>query len=92
MKRHLEYEVLEEGLLVDFENDSSARYQVVLQPQEAQTGDGVIITLNRNGCLALARLFAQLSDKGGHVHIGYTDDEPQGPGVRIVVDDGAMGA
>jgi hypothetical protein len=36
-------------------------------------------------CLAFARLFAQLAEYHGHVHLGYDQDEPQGPGFRIEV-------
>ena len=88
MKRSLEYEVSDTGgLLVDFDNDPSAKYEVALRPHDAELGDGVVITLNRKACLSLARLFAQLADHQGHVHIGYTEEESGGPGVRIVVDE-----
>jgi hypothetical protein len=88
MKRSLEYEVSDTGgLVVEFDDDPSAKYEVAIRPDDADVGDGVVITLNRRACLSLARLFAQLAEHQGHVHIGYTEDVAGGPGVRIVVDE-----
>lgn len=88
MKRILEFELGPPGsILVDMDNDPDARFEVSIHTEDADDGDGIVLVANRPACLAFARLFAQLAEQGGHVHLGYSDEEPQGPGVRIVVDD-----
>jgi hypothetical protein len=87
--RQLTYELPDDGrsLIVDFDDCDDARYEVALRPDEHDTGDGIVLSANRQACLAFARLFAQLAERGGHVHLGYSDEEPPGPGLRIVVND-----
>lgn len=75
------------SITVDFDNDAAARYEINVRPDDAATGDGVVLVVSPRACTSFARLFAQLGEgKASHVHLGYTEDEPQGPGFRIAVD------
>jgi len=75
------------SLRVDFDSDPAARYEILLRPADAATGDGVVLVASPRACSSFARLFAQLAEaKATHVHLGYTEEEPQGPGFRITVD------
>jgi hypothetical protein len=86
MERTLKYERPDDGgLFIDFDNVPNARYELTLHPENADAGDGIVLTATPEACLAFARLFAQLAEYEGHVHLGYTHEEPQGPGIRIVV-------
>ena len=87
MKKNLTYDLPDDGhsFLIDFDNNSEARYEATIREADAKTGDGLVVSATREACLAFARTFAQLSERGGHVHLGYSDEEPQGPGIRIVV-------
>jgi hypothetical protein len=78
--------------------DSVGRYELVLSPLTAELGDGVILAANRDGFRALAEILVQLADSAAehvHIHLGYNEQEPAGPGFRLVltptgrVDDGA---
>ena len=88
MKHSLEYDVLENGALrVGFDNPTGGSYRIDLLPDQAESGDGVVLYLDPAACLSFAKLFAQLAKQGGHVHVGYDETEPQGPGMRITVTD-----
>jgi hypothetical protein len=70
------------------QKNSKARYEIDVKVNDIETGDGVILALNREACLALSKVFDQLAlgaDEGFHLHLGYTEEEPQGPGWRILV-------
>lgn len=86
MQKQLTYVLADDGrsIVVDFDNNRDARYAVEIVPD---ADDEVVITANRDACRAFARLFAQLADRGGHVHLGLSHVEPQGPGLRITVSD-----
>ena len=51
------------------------------------TGDGIVLAANREGLLALAEAFRRLAETepDKHLHLGYDEQEPQGPGFRIVL-------
>jgi len=72
-----------------FDNNSGERYLVSVEVDQIESGDGVVITLNKRACESFAAIFQALSiaDDGTHIHIGYDETEPQGPGVRIVRQD-----
>lgn len=75
------------SIAVDFDNDAAARYEILVHPDDAATGDGVILIASPRACTSFARLFSQLAEgKASHVHLGYTEEEPQGPGFRIAVE------
>ena len=72
--------------------DSKAKYEIDLYPDEAEAGDGIVLVANREGLLALADVFQQLAASthpSNHLHLGYTEEQPQGPGFRIVLDPSA---
>ncbi|MDQ3039645.1 MAG: hypothetical protein M3R16_07605 [Pseudomonadota bacterium] len=67
---------------------SKARYAVDLYPEHAETGDGIVLAANREGLLALAETLRQLAESpepDNHLHLGYSEQVPQGPGFRIVL-------
>ena len=67
---------------------SNAKYEIDLRPDQADTGDGIILAANREGLLALAETFRRLADSAeadNHLHLGYTEEVPQGPGFRITL-------
>ena len=74
-------------MLIPFDQkDSKAKYEFVIDSAEAETGDGIILNANREALLAFAELFRDLASHDGevHIHLGYTEEDPQGPGFRIV--------
>jgi hypothetical protein len=66
-----------------------ARYEITVSEKDLDAGDGILLACNREGLLALASVFQQLADPstpdGSHVHLGYNEMEPQGPGWRITL-------
>lgn len=72
-----------------FDENSGETYSLQINANEIDAGDGVILTLNRKACESFAMLFSQLAlaSEGEHVHLGYDETEPQGPGIRIVLCD-----
>lgn len=83
----------DDSIAVPFDNPehSGAQFVIRLDPDAASEGDGIILAANPAGYRALAVLFAQLSaggyPDGYHVHLGYSHEEPPGPGWRLVVRD-----
>ncbi len=77
------------NLVIPFDNpDSCARYEIDVHVEDIDSGDGVVLAVNREACLALAQLFQQLGNQEEdniHVHLGYTEEVPQGPGWRVVL-------
>ena len=75
-------------LIIPFDQpDSMAKYQIEINVDQIETGDGVVLVGNQAAFLALSQVFAQLAldySEGSHLHLGYTEEEPQGPGWRIV--------
>lgn len=47
MKRQLTYDIADDGrsLLIDFDNNAAARYQVQMRPDEAESGDGIVLAV-----------------------------------------------
>lgn len=64
-----------------------AKYEIDFCPEHAAAGDGIILAANKEGLLALAETLRQLAetDPDNHLHLGYNEQEPQGPGFRIVL-------
>jgi hypothetical protein len=76
------------SLTVPFDQPNfTGRYEFVLDPSRAENGDGVLLYADQEALLAFATLFQQLAAPHAptHVHLGYTEQEPQGPGVRIIL-------
>ena len=77
------------NLTIPFDQpDSQACYEIDINPQAIENGDGVVLAVNREACLALSCIFQQLAtmqEESFHLHLGYTEQNPQGPGWRIVV-------
>ena len=68
--------------------NSNAKYEVDLRPDQAESGDGIILAANREGLLALAETFRQLAESSEsvtHLHLGYSEEVPQGPGFRVTL-------
>ena len=74
-------------MYIPFDNNTGEKYEIRICQDDIATGDGVVLVLNKKACLAFSELFATLASESnnGHVHLGYDQDEPQGPGVRIEV-------
>lgn len=76
------------SLIIPFDQPNFAgKYEFVLDSANADLGDGLVLYADRESLLAFAALFQQLASQSEptHVHIGYTEQEPQGPGVRIAL-------
>lgn len=74
---------------IPFDNSSGEKYAFEIFEELADEGDGIVLTLNKKACLGFSKLFAELAEQNNetHIHIGYDEDEPQGPGVRIILKD-----
>ena len=74
---------------VPFDVNSGEKYTLDILVENIETGDGVVLTLNKKACEAFAHLFTQLAqfERGTHIHLGYDESVPQGPGFRIVLND-----
>ena len=67
--------------------NSLAKYEIDFFSEHAASGDGIVLAANRQGLLALAETLHQLAkaEPESHLHLGYNEQEPQGPGFRIVL-------
>jgi hypothetical protein len=74
---------------IPFDNNSGEKYVLNVVPGDIESGDGVVLTVNKKACEAFAQLFSQLAKEpdGAHIHLGYDESEPQGPGFRLVRND-----
>lgn len=74
---------------IPFDNNSGEKYVLNVVPSDIETGDGVVLIVNKKACEAFAQLFSQLAKEpdGVHIHLGYDESEPQGPGFRLVRND-----
>jgi len=75
---------------VPFDNNQGEKYKVEIHEKDSEEGDGVVLKLNKKACLAFSQIFEQLAKSGAsdtHIHIGYDEEEPQGPGFRIELED-----
>ncbi|WP_139339051.1 hypothetical protein [Marinobacter lutaoensis] len=74
---------------IPFDNNSGEKYVIDVVTSDIETGDGVVLTLNKKACEAFAKIFSELAkgSDGTHVHLGYDESEPQGPGLRLVLSD-----
>ena len=76
------------SICVPFDNEPDAKYEIEVFPDDIDLGDGVVLALNRQACIAFAKLFVQLSEQSEmHLHLGWDNEAPQGPGIRIVRND-----
>ncbi len=73
---------------IPFDNNTGEKYSLDIVTEDVDTGDGAVLTLNKKACESFAKLFNDLaqSENGTHIHLGYDEEEPQGPGIRIVLD------
>jgi hypothetical protein len=78
-------------LFIPFDQDASdAKYQIAIRPNDWEAGDSVILAVNREACKSFSDIFNQLASckvDNFHLHIGCTEEEPQGPGWRIIVNE-----
>tara|TARA_R100001377_G_C3180579_1_gene106487 strand:- start:1029 stop:1265 length:237 start_codon:yes stop_codon:yes gene_type:complete len=74
---------------IPFDDNSGEKYSLEININDIDAGDGVVLKLNRRACEAFSVIFSQLalSNEGEHIHLGYDESEPQGPGIRIVLHD-----
>ena len=74
-------------MYIPFDNNSGEKYTIEINVSEIETGDGVVLTLNRKACESFSELFTSLAkmEDADHIHLGYDESEPQGPGLRITV-------
>ena len=72
---------------IPFDNNTGEKYSWEINVSEIETGDGVVLKLNKKACESFSKLFATLGElnEETHIHLGYDEDEPQGPGLRIIV-------
>jgi hypothetical protein len=72
---------------VPFDENSGEKYQIEVFPADIDSGDGIVLTLNKKACAAFSELFSQLASasEDTHLHLGYDESEPQGPGFRVVL-------
>lgn len=64
------------------------KFQIAVFPEAEELGDSVILAANREGLRVFANLLQQLADspdEQNHVHIGYDETDPFGPGIRITL-------
>ena len=94
MKAFIEYEVPDRNnaIEVPFDNGKAGKYEFQIYPDDADTGDAVVLSVDRQACRSLAKIFGQLSsgsyDDGYHVHLGWDETDTQAPvGLRIVLSD-----
>ena len=50
------------SICVPFDNEPDAKYEIEVFPDDIDLGDGVVLALNRQACIAFAKLFVQLSE------------------------------
>lgn len=86
IKKNLAYENSTVGGIYESINDAT-KYEIDFFPADAELGDGIVLALNKAACLEFAKIFAQLATNetltSTHLHFGYTNEVPQGPGFRI---------
>lgn len=75
------------SMKIPFDHNSAEKYSLDIIASDIETGDGVVFTLNKKACEAFAKIFLELaeSEDGTHLHLGYDETEPQGPGFRLVL-------
>ncbi len=72
---------------IPFDNNTGEKYSLDISVEDIDSDDGVTLTLNRAACLSFAKLFSDLAktENDTHLHLGYDESEPQGPGFRVVL-------
>lgn len=72
---------------IPFDNNIGEKYSLDISVEDIDSGDGVTLTLNRAACLSFAKIFSDLAkaENDTHLHLGYDESEPQGPGFRVVL-------
>jgi len=76
-------------MYIPFDNNTGETYSLEIDQEAIETGDGIVLKLNKKACLAFAELFTTMAKEVNcsHVHLGYDQNEPQGPGFRIEIID-----
>ena len=74
---------------IPFDNNSGEKYAFDISIEDIDSGDGIVLNLNRAACLSFAKLFTDLAgaQSNTHIHLGYDESEPQGPGIRVVLNE-----
>jgi hypothetical protein len=74
---------------IPFDTNSGEKYLLEICENEIDSGDGIVLSLNRKACIAYANIFQSLADQedGHHIHLGYDHDTPEGPGFRVVLNE-----
>ncbi|RYY01746.1 MAG: hypothetical protein EOO53_16100 [Gammaproteobacteria bacterium] len=72
---------------IPFDNNTGEFYKLDIITADIENGDGIVLTLNSKACESFSKLFSDLAkeENCAHIHLGYSDSEPQGPGLRIVL-------
>lgn len=72
---------------IPFDNNTGEKYTIKIDTSEIESGDGIVLNLNKKACKSFSELFATLAklEDETHIHLGYDEGEPQGPGFRIEV-------
>ncbi len=80
------------SISVPFDSGDAGRFEFEVYPDRIDTGDAVVLALDREACRSLANIFSQLAEggypDGYHVHLGWDEQESSGPGFRIVLTEG----
>lgn len=71
---------------IPFDNNTGEKYTLEINVSEIETGDGIVLKVNKKACESFSKLFLALANaEETHIHLGYDESEPQGPGIRIEV-------
>ena len=75
------------GIEIPFDNNTGEKYSLDINIPEIETGDGVVLKLNKEACASFSKLFSALAnEEETHIHLGYDESNPQGPGFRIEIE------
>ena len=76
-------------MYIPFDSNTGETYSFEIIQEAIDTGDGIVLKLNKKACLAFAELFTTLANESecSHVRLGYDQNEHQGPGFRIEIID-----
>ncbi|MEO0973900.1 MAG: hypothetical protein AAFX85_12475 [Pseudomonadota bacterium] len=77
------------SITIPFDSGDAGRFQLEVYPDQVESGDGVVLALDREACRSFARVFSQLAEddypEGFHVHLGWSEEDSFGPGLRVVL-------
>lgn len=82
----------EHSITIPFDSGDAGRYELEVYPEQVESGDAVVLALDRAACRSFAEIFSQLAEgryaEGYHVHFGWDEGDISGPGLRIVLTKG----